>query len=78
VATELLAPDTLDARIEHWIGVFSRSSRAAVAATKAMLNERFGALLDEAMARETHHALRLFEGHDAKAALRAFADRRKT
>ena len=36
---------TLDARIEHWSEVFSRSSRAAVAATKAMLNERFGELL---------------------------------
>jgi hypothetical protein len=41
-----------------------------------MLNERFGALLGEAMERETHHATCLFEGADAKAALRAFAERR--
>ena len=72
----MVAPEQLDARIEHWAGVFSNSSRAAVAATKAMLNERFGALLPEAMDRETHHALRLFEEDDAKAALRGFAERR--
>ena len=75
-ATELVAPDALDARIEHWADVFSKSSRAAVAATKAMLNERFGALLGEAMDRETHHGVRLFAEDDAKAALRAFAERR--
>jgi enoyl-CoA hydratase/carnithine racemase len=75
-ATELLAPDALDARIEHWEGVFSRASRAAVAATKAMLNQRFGTLLDEAMERETHHGVRLFDGDDAKAALREFSERR--
>jgi enoyl-CoA hydratase/carnithine racemase len=75
-ATELVAPGELDVRIEHWVGVFSRTSRAAVAATKEMLNRRFGPLLDEAMDRETHHAVRLFAEDDAKAALRAFADQR--
>jgi len=75
-ATELVAPDALGARIEHWTALFARNSRAAVAATKAMLNERFGALLGEAMERETQHATRLFEEADAKAALRAFAQRR--
>jgi enoyl-CoA hydratase/carnithine racemase len=73
-ATELVAPGDLDARIAHWAGVFSRSSRAAVAATKAMLNERFGALLPAAMERETHHCVRLFDEPDAQAALRAFAE----
>ena len=76
-ATELLAPEALDARIEHWAEVFSRTSRAAVGATKAMLNERFGSLLGEAMDRETGHAERLFDGDDAKAALRSFAERRR-
>jgi enoyl-CoA hydratase/carnithine racemase len=76
-ATELIEPEALDARIEHWVEVFSGTSRAAVAATKAMLNERFGSLLGEAMDRESHHAMRLFDEGDAKAALRAFADRRK-
>jgi hypothetical protein len=40
-----------------------------------MLNERFGALLGEAMDRESHHAERLFGEPDAKSALRAFRDR---
>jgi enoyl-CoA hydratase len=75
-ATEMVAPADLDARIEHWAGVFSRSSRAAVAATKAMLNERFGDLLAAAMERETHHCVRLFDEEDARTALRAFAERR--
>jgi enoyl-CoA hydratase/carnithine racemase len=76
-ATELIAPEALDARIEHWIELFSRSSRAAVAATKAMLNERFGSLLEEALQRETHHGVRLFEEADAQAALREFSERRR-
>jgi enoyl-CoA hydratase/carnithine racemase len=75
-ATELVAPKQLGERVEHWIEVFSRNSRAAVAATKAMLNERFGTLLAEAMDRETHHGVRLFDEQDARAALREFAERR--
>jgi enoyl-CoA hydratase/carnithine racemase len=76
-ATELIAPEALDGRIDHWTEVFAGTSRAAVAATKAMLNERFGPLLGEAMDRETHHGVRLFDEGDAKAALRAFAQRRR-
>jgi enoyl-CoA hydratase/carnithine racemase len=75
-ATEMVPPDHLDARIDHWIGVFERTSRDAVAATKAMLNERFGALLEQAMDRETHHCVRLFDEPDARAALAGFAQRR--
>jgi enoyl-CoA hydratase len=74
-ATELIAHFHLQARIDHWIAVFERTSRAAVAATKSMLNERFGTLLEEAMARETHHCVRLFDEPDARAALSAFAER---
>jgi enoyl-CoA hydratase/carnithine racemase len=55
--------------------VFERTSRDAVAATKAMLNERFGALLEQAMDRETHHCVRLFDEPDARAALAAFGER---
>ena len=76
-ATEMVEPGGLDERVEHWIGVFERTSRAAVAATKSMLNERFGPLLDEAMARETHHCVRLFDEPDARAALAAFAAGRR-
>jgi enoyl-CoA hydratase/carnithine racemase len=75
-ATEMVAADALDARIEHWTGVFARTSRDAVAATKSMLNERFGDLLEKAMDRETHHCVRLFGEPDAHAALAAFAERR--
>jgi enoyl-CoA hydratase/carnithine racemase len=74
-ATEFVAPGALDKRIEHWAEVFSRTSRDAVAATKAMLNERFGQLLPAAMDRETQHCVRLFDEPDARAALSAFAKR---
>ena len=75
-ATEFVAAPELDARLEHWAKVFSKTSRDAVAATKAMLNERFGDLLPAAMERETHHCVRLFDEPDARAALSAFAERR--
>ena len=75
-ATEVVARQQLDARIEHWAGVFSRTSRDALAATKAMLNERFGHLLAAAMERETYHCVRLFDEPDARAALNAFAERK--
>jgi enoyl-CoA hydratase/carnithine racemase len=75
-ATEMVAPADLDGRIDHWAGVFEQRSRAAVAATKSMLNERFGDLLPAAMARETHHCVRLFDEEDARTALREFAARR--
>jgi enoyl-CoA hydratase/carnithine racemase len=75
-ATEMVAPEDLDGRVAHWAEVFSRSSREALAATKAMLNERFGELLAAAMDRETHHCVRLFDEPDAQAALGEFAARR--
>ena len=75
-ATEMVAPGALDARIEHWAATFSQTSRDAVAATKAMLNERFGELLRAAMDRETYHCVRLFDEPDARAALSAFGERR--
>ena len=75
-ATEMVAAEQHDARVDHWTGVYSRTSRAAVAATKSMLNERFGPLLEQAMDRETHHCVRLFDEPDAKAALAAFAQGR--
>ena len=75
-ATEMVPPERLDERIEHWVSVLSGNSRAALAATKSMLNERFGNLLPAAMSRETHHCVRLFDEPDAREALRAFAERR--
>jgi enoyl-CoA hydratase/carnithine racemase len=76
-ATEMVAAGELDGRVAHWVELFSRSSRAAVAATKSMLNERFGKLLADAMDRETHHCVRLFDEPDAQAALGEFAERRR-
>jgi hypothetical protein len=40
-----------------------------------MLNQRLGALVEQAMARETHHVNRLFGEPDARAALEAFGKR---
>jgi len=76
-ATEMVAADLLDARIDYWGEIFSRSSRDALAATKAMLNARFGDLLPAAMDRETDHCVRLFDEPDARAALAAFRNRRR-
>lgn len=76
-ATETVAPEALDARIEHWAEILSRSSRDALAATKAMLNERFGELLPAAMRRETRECVRLFGEPDAREALASFRDRRQ-
>ena len=70
-ATEMVAPGDLDGRIQHWAGVFAGNSRAALAATKSMLNERFGELLPAAMDRETDHCVRLFDEPDAREALQA-------
>ena len=75
-ATEIVAPGDLDGRIQHWAGVFAGNSRAALAATKSMLNERFGDLLPAAMDRETHHCVRLFDEPDAREALSSFAQGR--
>jgi enoyl-CoA hydratase/carnithine racemase len=76
-ATEMVPPEQLDALIDHWAEVFSKSSRDALAATKAMLNERFGDLLRAAMDRETNHCVRLFDEPDAREALASFRDRRR-
>jgi enoyl-CoA hydratase len=76
-ATEMVSPGDLDGRIRHWSEIFARNSRAALAATKSMLNERFGDLLAAAMDRETYHCVRLFDEPDAREALRSFAERRR-
>ena len=73
---EVVAPGDLDARVGAWAAGFDGVSRAAVARTKAMLNARFGELLGAAMAREEQACVELFDGPDAPAALRGFADRR--
>jgi enoyl-CoA hydratase/carnithine racemase len=72
---EVVAPDALYGRVAALAGAFDATSRGAVAATKAMLNDRFGDLLDAALRRETDACVRLFDGDDARRAVQAFVAR---
>ena len=74
-ANEVVASSELDAAIERWVGRFEHTSRAAVAATKQILNVRFGSLLEESMQRETRWCVDLFDHPDCRAALQAFRER---
>lgn len=75
--SEVVPPGRLDARVAELVDGFESTSREAVAATKRMLGERLGALVEDALRREEEACIRLFEGEDAKRALRAFAERRQ-
>jgi enoyl-CoA hydratase/carnithine racemase len=67
--------DDLDAGIAEWATAFDRTTRPAVARTKRMLNDRFGDLLPEAMARETQTCIDLFPTPEAQEAIAHFAKR---
>jgi enoyl-CoA hydratase/carnithine racemase len=69
--------DDLDQTVTRWSFAFDATSRTAVARTKAMLNGRHGDLLAQAMDRETHNCVDLFDGPDAPSALRGFAEARR-
>jgi len=73
---EVVAPADFADRIAYWAGAFDGVSRGAVARTKTMLVGRHGELLAAAMAREERACVELFDSDDARAALRAFAERR--
>jgi enoyl-CoA hydratase/carnithine racemase len=73
--TELVEPVGFDERIDAWARAFEGTSRYAVGATKAMLNERLGELPAAAMAREEEACVALFDGPDARQALADFARR---
>lgn len=73
---EVVESDRLDDAVLRWSRRFDGTSRAAVAATRRMLNERFGDLLARAMDAETRNCVELFSGPDAPAALEAFATRK--
>ena len=64
--------DDLDAGIADWIRAFDLTTRPAVARTKRMLNDRFGDLLPEAMARETQTCIDLFPTAEAQEAIARF------
>lgn len=72
---ELVPAEELDQRVEAWVAAFDQTSREAVAATKALLNARYGDLLEAAMEREQRECVRLFDSEDARSALREFAER---
>jgi enoyl-CoA hydratase/carnithine racemase len=75
--SEIVAPEALDERIAAWASGFAGVSRTAVARTKAMLNARLGDLVPAAMEREERACVELFAAPDARAALEAFAARRR-
>jgi enoyl-CoA hydratase/carnithine racemase len=74
---EVVAPTALDERVAAWATGFDQTSRTAVARTKAMLNARLGDLVAAAMDREERACVELFDSPDARAALEAFASRRR-
>ncbi len=65
--------DDIDAGIADWARVFDQAVPGAVARTKRMLNDRFGDLLPEAMARETQTCVDLFPTEEAQEAVQRFA-----
>ena len=65
--------DDIDAGIADWARVFDQAVPTAVARTKRMLNDRFGDLLPEAMARETQTCVDLFPTPEAQEAVHRFA-----
>jgi enoyl-CoA hydratase/carnithine racemase len=69
--------EDLDRCVARWSFAFDATSRTAVERTKAMLNNRFGDQLSQAMERETRNCIALFDGPDAPSALRGFADARR-
>jgi enoyl-CoA hydratase len=73
--SDVVTPHELDDRVAAVAGAFDDTSRTAVAATKALLNDRFGDLLDAALRRETDACVGLFDGDDARQAVQAFVAR---
>jgi enoyl-CoA hydratase/carnithine racemase len=64
--------DDIDTGIADWVRAFDPTTRPAVARTKRMLNDRFGDLLPEAMARETQTCIDLFPTPEAQEAIARF------
>jgi enoyl-CoA hydratase len=64
--------DDLDAAVSVWEAGLDMTSRTAVAATKQLLNARWGDLLAAAMELEERLCVELFDSPDAQRALREF------
>jgi enoyl-CoA hydratase/carnithine racemase len=74
-ANEVVDPQQLDASIERWVETLSSTGAEAAAATKRILNERFGDLLEATLEREARWCVELFDGPEARDALQSFRDR---
>jgi enoyl-CoA hydratase/carnithine racemase len=74
-ANEVVGPEQLDGSVERWVEVLSATGAEAAAATKRILNERFGDLLEATLEREAHWCVELFDGPEARNTLRSFRDR---
>jgi enoyl-CoA hydratase/carnithine racemase len=72
---DVVRPEALDERAKRLAQTFDETSRTAVAETKAMLNDRFGDLLETALEREEAVCIDLFAGVDARRAVEAFVNR---
>jgi enoyl-CoA hydratase/carnithine racemase len=72
-ANDVVAPEALGETIERWVTDLSGPGRDALAATKRLLNERFGDLMAATLERETYWCVELFDGPEARAALERFS-----
>jgi enoyl-CoA hydratase/carnithine racemase len=75
-ANEVVPAAELDAAIERWVGELSGPGGGAVAATKRILNQRYGELMEATLQREARWCIDLYDGPEARAALTAFRERR--
>jgi enoyl-CoA hydratase/carnithine racemase len=72
-ANEVVAPDALEEAVERWVADLSSPGREALAATKRLLNERFGDLMEATLEREAYWCIELFDGPEARGALERFS-----
>lgn len=77
-ANEVVGPGELDATIQRWVAELSGPGGEAVAATKRILNERYGDLMEATLQREAHWCIDLYDRPEARAALAAFRARRRS
>jgi enoyl-CoA hydratase/carnithine racemase len=75
-ANEIVPPADLDTALARWVETLSGTGAEAAAATKRILNERFGDLLEATLDREAYWCVELYDRPEARQALKQFRDRR--